>query len=355
MQIKTTIIENGKVEEISVSSDLIDALYEIIKQTYLEAEEICIKNPTNADSIKLGDFLTFILAYPKDVKTPIVKVTNEKINSNNTYCDRFQGKTIICFSGGVDSTGALLKSIDEGNTPVAMWCDYGQPYRKMEREAVEKISNKLNIPLLEVTLDISDLIAIGGERFGHVFPARNLLITAIGLCFKPDKMQLAGLCDELIVPDKSLRMYDEFGKLFGTKLYSSFVTMSKADVLCLWQKNWDKYLSADETISCYGEDGDCQNCSSCAKREIAFVASGYHKYVPEVFSNQHELIENHWFSRIDSFGFERRTDILVALESVYCDITPKLQELVLKYSEKYALEVAKRKEQLKEEGGTLEE
>ncbi len=354
MKIKTLIMEHGKLEQVSVSSDLIDALYHIIKKTYLEAEEIIIKNPTNAESTKLGDFLTFILAYPKDVKTPIVKVTEERTGENNIYCDRFKGKTIICFSGGVDSTGALLKSINEGNKPVAMWCDYGQPYRKMEKEAVEKISNKLDIPLLEVTLDISNLIAIGGERFGHVFPARNLLITAIGLCFRPDKMQLAGLCDELIVPDKSLRMYDEFGKLFGTELYSPFVTKSKADVLCMWQKSWNKYLSADETISCYGENGNCQNCSSCAKREIAFVASGYHKDFPPVFLNQHELIENHWFSRIDSFGFERRTDILVALEYVYHDITPKLQELVSKNLEKYKDEVKQRKNELLQEGGTLE-
>ena len=355
MKVRTNIIEKENTEEIEVSSDLIDVIYVLIKETYLEAKEIHVKNPTNANNEVLGNFLTYILAYPKDVETPKVIVSDEKIEGNHTYCDRFAGKTMICFSGGVDSTGALIKALDEGRNPVALWCDYGQPYRNTERKAVENICRKLNIPLIKVLLDISDLIAIGGERFGHVFPARNLLITAIGLCFKPSKMELAGLCDELIVPDKSLRMYDEFGKLFGTPLSSPFVDKTKADVLCMWQKHWLKYLDANETISCYGEEGECQNCSSCAKREIAFVASGYHKDYPAVFTNQHILIEGHWFSRIDIFQYERRTDVLIALEHFIDRLTPELQELVTFNCNKYREEINKRKAQLKEEGGTLDE
>lgn len=52
------------------------------------------------------------------------------------------GRTLVCFSGGVDSTGALLKLIDEGKNPVAFWCDYGQPYNEPEKEAVERICKK---------------------------------------------------------------------------------------------------------------------------------------------------------------------------------------------------------------------
>lgn len=348
MQIKTTIFENGNTEEIFVASDLINTLYTIIKQTYLEAKTIYIDNPVNANKDILSDFLTYILAYPKGIETPTVIVSDKKIREQELSCDRFKNRAIICFSGGIDSTGALLKALDEEKKPVALWCDYGQPYRKPEKETVEKICTKLNIPLIEVILDISDLIAIGGKRFGHVFPARNLLITAIGLCFKPSEMVLAGLCDELVVPDKSPRMYKQFGELFGVKLYSPFVTMTKTDILCIWKEKWDKYLDARETVSCYSDYGNCQNCSSCAKREVGFVASNYHNNFPEVFTNQHELIEGHWFSRVDMFDFERRTDMLIALKKHYDKLTPKLKELLDINCKKYKDEIRKRKEALEE-------
>ena len=346
MKIKTKIISENDIKEITVSSDLIDNIYYIIKETYLEAKEIKIDNPTNANNVELGEFLTYILAYPKGVETPTVIVSEKNIDINNNYCNLFENRPFACFSGGVDSTGALIKLIDEGKQPVAIWCDYGQPYRNPERSAVEKICKKLNVTLIEAELDLSDLIAIGGKRFGHVFPARNLMIAAIALCFKPKEIVLAGLCDELVVPDKSLRMYDEFVKYFEVPLYSPFVTMTKTDVLCLWKSRWDKYLDAKETVSCYSDNGDCQNCSSCAKREVAFVASNYSNDYPKVFTNQHELIEGHWFSRVDIFQYERRTDMLIALSKYIDKLAPKLQELVRTNLEKYKDEVERRIQQL---------
>ena len=346
MEINTKIINNKEIKNIKVSSCLIDNIYEIIKETYLEKKEIYIDNPTNANEEKLSDFLTYILAYPKGVETPKVIVSNKKINDNNNFYDDFKDRTLVCFSGGVDSTGALLKAIDESKNPVAIWCDYGQPYKNPERKAVERICEKLNVPLIETTLDLTDLIAIGGSRFGHVFPARNLMIAAIGLCFQPKELVLAGLCDELVVPDKSLRMYNEFETYFEVPLYSPFVAMTKTEVLCVWKAKWDKYLKAEETVSCYDDNGDCQNCSSCAKREVAFVASNYREEYPIVFTNQHELIEGHWFSRVDIFQYERRTDMLIALSKHLDKLTPKLQELVTKNKEKYSEEVSKREAEL---------
>lgn len=346
MEIKAKIINNNLEKDIVVSSDLIDTIYEIIKQTYLEAKEIHIKNPTNADNKELSDFLTYILAYPKGIETPKVIVSEDHINSNNSYYDEFAERTLVCFSGGVDSTGALLKLLDEEKNPVAFWCDYGQPYKEPERKAVERICKKLNIPLIEAVLDLTDLIAVGGKKFGHVFPARNLMIASIGLCFKPKEIVLAGLCDELVVPDKSLRMYEEFIKYFEVPLYSPFVNMTKTEVLCVWKAKWDKYLNAKETVSCYSNNGDCQNCSSCAKREVAFVASDYTNQYPEVFTNQHELIEGHWFSRVDIFQYERRTDMLIALSKYKEKLTPKLQKLVSYNCQKYRDEITKRKTQL---------
>lgn len=347
MEIKVKILEKKEEKNIVVSSDLIDTIYTIIKDTYLEKKEIYVDNPTNANNNELSDFLTYILAYPKNVETPKVIVSNNKINNNNNnFCDDYKNRTLVCFSGGVDSTGALLKELDENKNPVALWCNYGQPYKNPERKAVEKICDKLDVPLIEVILDLTDLIEIGGEKFGHVFPARNLMIAAIGLCFQPKEIVLAGLCDELVVPDKSLRMYNEFVKYFEIPLYSPFVTMTKTEVLCVWKVKWDKYLSAKETVSCYNDNGNCQDCSSCAKREVAFIASEYSNEYPVVFTNQHKLIEGHWFSRVDIFQYERRTDMLIALEKYIEHLTPELQELVKTNCKKYQEEIEQRKKQL---------
>ena len=355
MKVRTCIYFNDHKEDVLVASTLIDVLYFIIKETYLSKDTICIANPTCVDNETLSDFLTYILAYPQNVKTPKVIVSNAVVTQPQISYEGFKGGKIICFSGGVDSTGAILKSIDDGIFPIALWCDYGQPYKNEEKKSVEAICRMLNIPLIEATLDISEFIAVGGARFGHIFPARNLLISAIGLCFKPSKLELAGLCDEMSVPDKSMRMYNEFGQYFGVPLTTPFGDKTKADVLCMWQKSWKKYLDANITTSCYGTNGECQNCSACAKREIAFVASGYHKNFPIVFVNQYELIERHWFSRIDLFQYKRRTDILISLNHFLGNLTSKLQRLVVTNCDKYKNEIERRWNELKREGGTIDE
>lgn len=346
MNINAVVIEHGETNTIQVTSALVDMVYALIEQTYCGVDRIIYQNPTDAPNQALSDFLTYILAYPKDVKTPQVILSSGSKPVNIQQDSRFAGRTFICFSGGVDSTGALLGAIEAGKSPVALWCDYGQPYRIPEQKTVTQICGKLDVPLIQAVLDLSDLIALGGTRFGHVFPARNLMIATICLCFQPSEILLAGLCDELVVPDKSPRMYNEFGKYFGVPLYSPFAHITKAEVLCLWKSRWNQYLSAEETISCYSSNGNCQNCSSCAKREVAMVASGYTDTFPEVFTNQHELIEEHWFSRIDSFQYERRTDMLIALDKFRDRLTSKLQRLLDVKCIQYQGEINRRKVQL---------
>lgn len=350
MRIEIEIIERNHKRKSHVISPIIDALYKMIEETYLGYREITLENPIQelADNDVLGDFLTYILAYPKGIETPVVHIQDSKNKREKKYELEFAGYPIVCFSGGVDSTGALLHLLDIRKNPIALWCDYGQPYNKPEKSVVEKISHQLDVPLIEAKIDLENFIMLGKERFGHVFPARNLLIAAIALAFLPSEIVLAGLCDELIVPDKSIRMYDEFTKNFQVSLYSPFIKMTKTDVLCVWKHKWSKVLDANETVSCYGDNGDCQDCSSCAKREVAMIASGYSKQYPMVFTNQAQLIETHWFSRIDDFIPERRTDMLIALFQFRDRLTEALRALVDIYYEKYETEVKMRQNHLKE-------
>lgn len=350
MQIRIETIEKDYRSSSYVESSLIDVLYEMIKDTYLGYQEIFLQNPVQelADNEVLSDFLTYILAYPKGVETPVVHIQGKEQKMAEPYKSKYVGSSIVCFSGGIDSTGALLHLLDIRKKPIALWCDYGQPYNMPEKSVVEKICHKLDVTLIEARINLEEFIILGKERFGHVFPARNLLIAAIAMVFAPSEIVLAGLCDELVVPDKSIRMYDEFTTIFRTPLYTPFIKMTKADVLCVWKKRWNKMLDANDTVSCYGENGNCQNCSSCAKREVAMSASGYHSEYPIVFTNQSRLIEEHWFSRIDEFIPERRTDILIALYLFKDKLTETLCILVEKYYEKYKDEITLRKKALRE-------
>lgn len=349
MRVEIEIIEQSDCKTNYVTSPLIDSLYKMIEETYLGYREITLENPIQElrDNDILSEFLTYILAYPKGIETPIVHVQDSKGKREEKCESEFAGCPMVCFSGGIDSTGALLHLLDTRRKTVALWCDYGQPYNKSEKLVVEKISYQLNVPLIEAKIDLEQLIMLGKERFGHVFPARNLLIAAVALTFLPSEIVLAGLCDELVVPDKSIRMYDEFTKIFQVPLYSPFIKMTKTDVLCVWKQKWSKFIDANDTVSCYGDSGNCQNCSSCAKREIAMIASGYTTRYPIVFTNQAQLIEAHWFSRIDDFIPERRTDILIALYQFRNNLTEALKMLVDKYYEKYEDEVKKRQEYLR--------
>lgn len=350
MRIEIEIIEQNDRKASYVTSPLIDALYQMIEETYLGYREIILENPIQelSDNNILSNFLTYILAYPKGIETPVVRVQDSKEKRDEKCESEFAGCPIVCFSGGVDSTGALLHLLDVRKKPIALWCDYGQPYNKSEKSVVEKISCQLNVPLIETKIDLGQLILLGKERFGHVFPARNLLIAAVALTFLPSEIVLAGLCDELVVPDKSIRMYEEFTKIFQVPLYSPFIKMTKTDVLCVWKHKWSNILDANDTVSCYSDNGNCQDCSSCAKREIAMIASGYTTRYPMVFTNQAQLIETHWFSRIDDFIPERRTDMLIALFQFRNRLTEALRVLVDKYYKKYSDEVKKRQEHLRD-------
>lgn len=350
MQIEIEIIEADHKRKSYVETPTIDAVYKMIEETYLGYKEITLERPIQEldDNVGLGDFLTYILAYPKGIETPVVHIQDSKKKSEGKNETEFAGRPIVCFSGGVDSTGALLHLLDMQKNPAALWCDYGQPYNQSEKSVVEKISRQLDLPLIEAKINLKKFIMLGKERFGHVFPARNLLIATIALAFFPSEIVLAGLCDELVVPDKSIRMYDEFTKKFQVSLYSPFINMTKTDVLCVWKYKWNKILNASDTVSCYNGSGNCQNCPACAKREVAMIVSGYSTQYPEVFTNQAKLIETHWFSRIDDFMPERRTDMLIALFQFRNRLTETLKILVDKYYAKYEDEIEMRRNHLKE-------
>lgn len=326
--------------EVQVSTLLTDVVLSLIEATYTELESVSVPNPTaTVTDDDAGDFLSFILAFPPGVKTPVVKVEPVASPASGGGLPPTAGRIVLC-SGGTDSSAAMLDLIERGEQFRALWCDYGQEYNLAERSAVRRICEALSVSLVEAQVDLGAMIKGGVGRFTHIVPARNLLIAAIAASLRPAEIVLAGLGDELMVPDKSPRMYAEGSRYLGCRIYSPFTKMNKTEIMCVWRKRWLELLSIDETVSCFAASGNCQNCSACAKREVSRIASGHSVEFPVVFDRKSELIQHHWFSRMDVFPPIRRAEILIALMPFVGRLTDPLNELVIANSERYAAEVA---------------
>ncbi len=328
-------------------SPLTSLLLKCIEAAYDGLDVVIAGDPVEGVNDSLSDFLTFIFAYPAGVATPKITVhgSPEPVDSGGgtllADCD------VVLASGGVDSSAALLSALELGRTPTALWCDYGQPYAAPERAAVRAICDTLGVDLVQIKVGLEDRVS-GDDRFGHVIPGRNLLIAAIAAALGASAVTLAGLADELIVPDKSLRMYSEAEWYLGIPVKSPFVQMTKTDVLRVWDQRWRGRLDASATISCYRSTGDCQDCSACAKRAVAFIASGYDVRAFPVFRRQQELIRSSWIPRLPNLPRARRADLLIALGRIAADIPSVLASAYRDVEPRFRAEVESRRRAIAE-------
>lgn len=330
--------DNGASCREFLRDPLVSIILKIIEATYNNKDTISIENPLNNVTNKnLSSFLTFLINYPHGIHIPkiIIKKAKQVSNSRCSTIVFDNPKTVILFSGGIDSTAAMLYFLEKKIPFFALWCDYGQSYNEPERAAVYSICNKLNIRLIVAKIDLSRLMLLGENTFKHIVPARNFLFAAIAARLGFKDIVLAGLKDELGVPDKSPRMYREGPDYLGCKISSPFVHMTKAEVARVWRRRWQKLLHIRKTVSCYNSGGNCQNCAACAKREVAFLVSGLKKSFPKVFKNQEFLIFNHWLGRLDTLIPERRYEIIISLYPFIKILSPKMQQSLNVFRKKY--------------------
>ena len=98
MDIKISTIKNGIRNNYVLNTPFINAVLNIIRATYLEYSNIEIANPMPCNEIDaLGSFLTYVLAYPPNVKTPIVKVKENSCKMKKQFKKlKNIGKEEIC-------------------------------------------------------------------------------------------------------------------------------------------------------------------------------------------------------------------------------------------------------------------
>jgi 7-cyano-7-deazaguanine synthase len=204
-------------------------------------------------------------------------------------------KTVVLFSGGMDSTTLLYSLLESGSEVHALGINYGQRHA-IELVAASEIAKKIGIPFEMADLrSITNLINTGSLTNknisvpeGHyeansmkntVVANRNMILLSVAtgwaITLKAKAVAYAAHAgDHAIYADcrpefinaisKTIELCDEL----GVKLLTPFKTMSKADICKLGNKLGVPFAL---TWSCYkGQDKHCGKCGTCIERQEAF-------------------------------------------------------------------------------------
>ncbi|MDG2170459.1 MAG: 7-cyano-7-deazaguanine synthase QueC [Opitutales bacterium] len=208
-------------------------------------------------------------------------------------------KTVIVYSGGLDSTVLLYHLLATGDSVSTLAVNYGQRHSKELKQA-KAITSKLGIEHREVDLtSINQLL--GGSSLtdssisipqGHyeednmkstVVPNRNMILLSLATGWAVSKKAecvsyAAHSGDHAIYPDcrnefaealdKAIRLAD-WQEVY---LNRPFVDLTKADIVKLGS---ELNVPFEQTWSCYeGQDVHCGRCGTCIERREAFHLAG---------------------------------------------------------------------------------
>lgn len=220
------------------------------------------------------------------------------------------GKTIVVFSGGLDSTVLLATMIGRGDTVRALSVDYGQRHR-FELEQAKRIAASLGVehrvadlraiaPLLAGSSQTSEELAVPHGHYAEesmkltVVPNRNMLLLAVAgawaISTKSDTIAYgAHAGDHAIYPDCRPEFVDSLNHALGladwhkVQIERPFIRMTKAEICKLgYSIGAPLHLS----YSCYeGKVSHCGKCGTCVERREAFELAGVTD--PTVYENLH--------------------------------------------------------------------
>ena len=209
-------------------------------------------------------------------------------------------KSIILFSGGLDSTVLLAHALERDCTPILISLDYHQKNR-IELECATKIAKKYNVEHRIIAIDSSvfkksslvdpELEAPKKESIGipnTYVPARNTIFLAFALGFAEiedaaeihigvNKLDHTGYPDcrpEYITAFQNLAQYATAQAVQGAtpRIVTPLMNMDKADIIRL-----GKQLKAplSDSWSCYSPHNNlhCGECDSCRLRKNGFASA----------------------------------------------------------------------------------
>ena len=212
-------------------------------------------------------------------------------------------KAIILHSGGLDSTTCLYWALNQGYECISLNITYGQKHKK-ETACCRKICKKLNVKLIEISLNlpwleeatslVGNKIAIPNEPLSKIksmgrlpstyVPARNLIFASIAASLA-DSIGASAIVlgansiDYSGYPDCRPRFYKPLERAIfeGTRsavggprieVLTPLLKMSKAQITQLGAKLGVPF---GETWSCYrGGAKPCGKCDACRLRKAGF-------------------------------------------------------------------------------------
>lgn len=208
-------------------------------------------------------------------------------------------KTVLVYSGGLDSTVLLYDLLSKGEEVSALSVDYGQRHRR-ELAAAAAICKMRGVE--HRTADITSITGLFGESSltnhatavpdGHyadesmkltVVPNRNMILlslaTAWAISLKADRVAYAAHSgDHTIYPDCRPEFTAALGRAIGladwhaVKLESPFARLTKGQIV---ERGAQLSTPMELTWSCYkGGQEHCGTCGTCTERKEAFLVAG---------------------------------------------------------------------------------
>jgi 7-cyano-7-deazaguanine synthase len=208
-------------------------------------------------------------------------------------------KTVVVFSGGLDSTVLLKQVVSAGDETLALSIDYGQRHRK-ELQFAEEIARSYGVEWELADLSgIAKLLAGSSQTsadipvpHGHyaeasmkqtVVPNRNMIMLSMAagwaISRQFDRIAYAAHSgDHTIYPDcrpefvQAMRNAFQLCDWHLIDLYTPFVTFTKSQIV---QTGASLDVDFAHTWSCYeGGELHCGKCGTCVERREAFTLAG---------------------------------------------------------------------------------
>jgi 7-cyano-7-deazaguanine synthase in queuosine biosynthesis len=299
---------------------------------------------------ELDQFLSYLLNNKKyapinyDINLSLNKISTAKAVKKNDF------DCIILFSGGIDSTAALLLALEKGMNPLLLWVGFGQKNEKEEFNAITKVSNKLGKKVAIVKINLKKYIDDGWKDWDYIIPARNFIFVSMAAAIlgnstcKEGCIFMSAHKEEIkdSNTDKSKRFFNKcteiFSKYYDKKIIvaTPFYNATKVEILNYWKRNWiNKFrITPYETITCY-YGNNCGDCNACYKRNLALVAAGFKPdsdLKKNIFLDSQKIILNDFLKRIKTFSKERKYEYIIALLLMKDQLSEELKKYVSKLS-----------------------
>ena len=199
-------------------------------------------------------------------------------------------KTILIYSGGLDSTVLLHQLVKQGDVVKCLSVNYGQKHKK-EIDSAKYFCNKLKVAheivdISSVTRLISSSALTSNAEVpeGHyaedsmkstVVPNRNMIMLSVAIGWaineKFDAVAYAAHNgDHTIYPDCREEFVNHVSKAaeladwHSVKIIRPFIGLSKADIAKIAN---ELNVEIDKTWSCYkGKEFHCGKCGTCVER-----------------------------------------------------------------------------------------